>query len=392
MLANRPAPTIGTRCILSAPKGCEAAGQTSGVEPLNDRFGSPVHGNGSKPDHSPLNADVGQRASASTSSRFAPNDLGEALENLGERESGTARLQEAVAAYRAALEERVRELVPLQWATSTGNQGVAMMVIANRTNDAALAEVAVRRLRRLTRRRNRTVKSGGRRIIKRNCRGSGDPRPAPRGRAANATMVNGEAERPAKQSAVRRARRPVVRVLRNCATARDAPGCVLRCGPSAPQRKPPKGASSVRHYLSWEPSAEMEGAHLAHSRGQVCTRQRKTFDPPKREMGRAQPRNAAPREEDRGRARRAVTGATTTITLNGQSKVTIGIGIVTYVWRRDEKVGKPLARLLVPRARKDQGKRNFHPFVEMSWLTLGVKTLSSRKIFGESAATACRRG
>jgi hypothetical protein len=37
-----------------------------------------------------------------------------------------------------------------------------------------------------------------------------------------------------------------------------------------------------------------------------------------------------------------------------------------------------LARLLVPGARKDQGKgkRNFHLFVEMSRLTLGVKTLS----------------
>ena len=33
------------------------------------------------------------------------NNLGNALWTLGERESGTARLEEAVAAYRAALEE-----------------------------------------------------------------------------------------------------------------------------------------------------------------------------------------------------------------------------------------------------------------------------------------------
>ena len=33
------------------------------------------------------------------------NNLGNALQTLGERESGTARLEEAVAAYRAALEE-----------------------------------------------------------------------------------------------------------------------------------------------------------------------------------------------------------------------------------------------------------------------------------------------
>ncbi len=38
------------------------------------------------------------------------------LTTLGERESGTARLEEAVAAYRAALEEFTRERVPLDWA------------------------------------------------------------------------------------------------------------------------------------------------------------------------------------------------------------------------------------------------------------------------------------
>ena len=39
-------------------------------------------------------------------------NLGIALRTLGERESGTARLEEAVAAYRAALEERTQERVP----------------------------------------------------------------------------------------------------------------------------------------------------------------------------------------------------------------------------------------------------------------------------------------
>ena len=37
------------------------------------------------------------------------NNLGVALFSLGERESGTARLEEAVAAYRAALEEWTRD-------------------------------------------------------------------------------------------------------------------------------------------------------------------------------------------------------------------------------------------------------------------------------------------
>ena len=44
------------------------------------------------------------------------NNLGIALETLGERESGTARLEEAVGAFRAALQEITRERVPFGWA------------------------------------------------------------------------------------------------------------------------------------------------------------------------------------------------------------------------------------------------------------------------------------
>jgi hypothetical protein len=61
---------------------------------------------------------------------------------LGERESGTARLEEAVAAFRAALTERTHERVPLQWARATGNQGVALMLIAERRGDASMARLA----------------------------------------------------------------------------------------------------------------------------------------------------------------------------------------------------------------------------------------------------------
>ena len=46
------------------------------------------------------------------------NNLGNALGTPGARESGTARLEEAVAAYRDALKERTRERVPLDWAIS----------------------------------------------------------------------------------------------------------------------------------------------------------------------------------------------------------------------------------------------------------------------------------
>ena len=51
------------------------------------------------------------------------NNLGNALQSLGERESGTARLEEAVAAYREALKEWTRERVPLEWAMTQNNLG-----------------------------------------------------------------------------------------------------------------------------------------------------------------------------------------------------------------------------------------------------------------------------
>ena len=100
-------------------------------------------------------------------------------ETLGERESGTARLEEAVAAYRAALEERTRERVPLDWATSFGNQGVALMLIADRTNDAASAETAVAQIEAAY----ETLRSGGQEawaavLSAATAQGPGDPRPA----------------------------------------------------------------------------------------------------------------------------------------------------------------------------------------------------------------------
>jgi hypothetical protein len=74
------------------------------------------------------------------------NNLGATLLRLGERESGTGRLEEAVVAYHAALEERTRERVPLQWAISTGNQGVAFMRLAERLSDMSMAGLAVQQI------------------------------------------------------------------------------------------------------------------------------------------------------------------------------------------------------------------------------------------------------
>jgi tetratricopeptide (TPR) repeat protein len=70
-------------------------------------------------------------------------NLGVALRSLGERESGTANLEAAVAAHREALTERTRDRVPLDWATSFGNEGVALMLLAERRGDLGMAETAV---------------------------------------------------------------------------------------------------------------------------------------------------------------------------------------------------------------------------------------------------------
>jgi exonuclease VII small subunit len=62
---------------------------------------------------------------------------------LGERESGTARLEEAVAAYRAALEEMTRERVPLQWAGTQMNLGTALWSLGERESGTARLGEAV---------------------------------------------------------------------------------------------------------------------------------------------------------------------------------------------------------------------------------------------------------
>ena len=70
-------------------------------------------------------------------------NLGTALETLGARESGTAQLEQAVAAYRAALEERTRERVPLRWAMTQNNLGNALQRLGERESGTARLEQAV---------------------------------------------------------------------------------------------------------------------------------------------------------------------------------------------------------------------------------------------------------
>ena len=60
------------------------------------------------------------------------NNLGNALATLGERERGTERLEQAVAAYTEALKEMTREQVPLNWATTQNNLGRAIQILRER--------------------------------------------------------------------------------------------------------------------------------------------------------------------------------------------------------------------------------------------------------------------
>jgi hypothetical protein len=53
------------------------------------------------------------------------NNLGSALGSLGERQSDTARLTQAVEAFQEALKKYTRERAPLDWAGTQNNLGIA---------------------------------------------------------------------------------------------------------------------------------------------------------------------------------------------------------------------------------------------------------------------------
>ena len=70
-------------------------------------------------------------------------NLGLVLADLGNREDGTARLTEAVAAFRSALDERPRDRVPLDWARTQHNLGLALTDLGEREAGAAHLTQAV---------------------------------------------------------------------------------------------------------------------------------------------------------------------------------------------------------------------------------------------------------
>ena len=70
------------------------------------------------------------------------NNFGNALQALGERESGTERLEQAAMAHRAALEEHTRERVPLDWAMTQNNLGNALQALGERESGTERLEQA----------------------------------------------------------------------------------------------------------------------------------------------------------------------------------------------------------------------------------------------------------
>ena len=70
-------------------------------------------------------------------------ELGIALQLLGALESDTVRLEEAVAAHRAALEECTRERSPLHWAKGQNYLGLALEALGTRESDTARLQEAV---------------------------------------------------------------------------------------------------------------------------------------------------------------------------------------------------------------------------------------------------------
>ena len=70
-------------------------------------------------------------------------DLGNALENLGERESGTEDLQQAVDAYHLALQELTRDRAPLDWAQAQFQMGGALAALGERAHSRDRLEEAL---------------------------------------------------------------------------------------------------------------------------------------------------------------------------------------------------------------------------------------------------------
>ena len=81
--------------------------------------------------------------------------LGIALSALGERESGTQRLEQSVDAYRAALDEFSRDRGPVLWALTVNSLGIALRVLGEREGGTERLEEAATAYRAVLEERTR---------------------------------------------------------------------------------------------------------------------------------------------------------------------------------------------------------------------------------------------
>ena len=84
-------------------------------------------------------------------------NLGRVLETLGGREGDAEKLKEAIQAYSEALKERTRQRAPLKWGVTLGEQAIAMVVLADLTNDGTMADTAVAQIQSVI----ETIRDGG---------------------------------------------------------------------------------------------------------------------------------------------------------------------------------------------------------------------------------------
>ena len=71
------------------------------------------------------------------------HNLGATLKTLGQKESDTARLEQAIIAFCDALEERTRERLPIQWAMTKNNLGNALWRLGQTESGTGRLEEAV---------------------------------------------------------------------------------------------------------------------------------------------------------------------------------------------------------------------------------------------------------
>src|SRR5262249_37353835 len=78
---------------------------------------------------------------------WAQHELPNTLVILARRGGGSARVEGALAAYHGAVKGRLRARNPGLWAGSSGRQGGALMLLAARTNNAEMAERAAAQIK-----------------------------------------------------------------------------------------------------------------------------------------------------------------------------------------------------------------------------------------------------